>query len=416
MKLRLALPCLIIAVACHYSIEVAQRPEGEAQTPPDGGTADACVPLTCTSAPQPCGPFPDGCGGTYDCGACPVIPACANGSKDVAESDVDCGGPCKPCAVTGKCGATADCVATATCIRNVCLQGRWEARAAMPTRRSGAQAVALASGVIYVMGGYASGGSARNTVEVYSPATDSWSKGPSMLEKRASFTAVLAADGRIFAIGGTSSLADAGVSLTAEAFDPQTQTWSRLPNLPEGREEAASAALADGTVVVVGGMDWSADPQVTDSMATLSPGASAWKTLPSRMLNPRSGHELVQLPEGGLIAFGGFVDLSDLTERVETWSVQTPVWSSLPSMPTPRLDFAAVPGPGGTAYLLGGYDVRTLALHMDAYQPTTKAWTVLAGPTPRSDLAATTTLDGRIWTFGGVRESDASDLVEVLAP
>ncbi len=415
MKLRLA-TLLCLPLACHYSNEVGRFPP-EPEPVADSGTVavDAgCVPLVCDKAVHACGQFPDGCGGTYDCGAC--LPSCSNGARDGQESDIDCGGSCKPCAVTAACRATPDCVSTASCIAGVCMQGRWHPRAPMPTPRTGAVAVAVPSGLIYVMGGSRSGGP-TNTVEIYSPTADTWSKGPSMLDRRAGFSAVLGADGRIYAIGGTSTTQDAGSALTAEALDLTTHEWTRLENLPQPREHAGSAALPDGRIVVLGGIDWKIDyGRIYDSMAAYSPDAGHWSTLPSLMLNARFDHAVLALGDGRLAAFGGSTSFAELSNRAEVWSPAPPLWSSLPAMPDYRYAFSATKGPDGTAYLLGGYLGQSLALTCDVFHPASGKWSSAAGPTPRQSPAVATAPDGRIWTFGGTANQDYSDLTEVLTP
>ena len=46
---------------------------------------------------------------------------CANGEKDIGESDIDCGGPCTPCALGNSCKINGDCESN-NCIRSVCRE------------------------------------------------------------------------------------------------------------------------------------------------------------------------------------------------------------------------------------------------------------------------------------------------------
>lgn len=45
---------------------------------------------------------------------------CTNGQRDGSESDVDCGGPCTPCALTAHCNGPTDC-ASRVCRASVCV-------------------------------------------------------------------------------------------------------------------------------------------------------------------------------------------------------------------------------------------------------------------------------------------------------
>ncbi|MDQ3198033.1 MAG: kelch repeat-containing protein, partial [Verrucomicrobiota bacterium] len=42
----------------------------------------------------------------------------------------------------------------------------------------------------------------------------------------------------------------------AEVFDPVTETWSRAGRMSTDRKSAAAASLADGSVLVVGGLSF----------------------------------------------------------------------------------------------------------------------------------------------------------------
>ncbi|MFI5261470.1 MAG: Kelch repeat-containing protein [Candidatus Limnocylindrales bacterium] len=61
------------------------------------------------------------------------------------------------------------------------------------------------------------------------------------------------ADGRVLVAGGLDA---AGASLgTAQLFDPATNAWSSLPPMPESRAGGAAVALSDGSVLLVGGFN-----------------------------------------------------------------------------------------------------------------------------------------------------------------
>jgi hypothetical protein len=62
-------------------------------------------------------------------------------------------------------------------------RGTWRTLAPMPTPRSEV-AVAAVGGKIYVIGGFEGDGSTSDAVEVYDPATDTWTQAPSLPEPR----------------------------------------------------------------------------------------------------------------------------------------------------------------------------------------------------------------------------------------
>jgi hypothetical protein len=60
------------------------------------------------------------------------------------------------------------------------------------------------------------------------------------------------ADGRVLVAGGIDG-ATVGPSAEADLYDPATNTWTTLPPMPEPRAGGAAVALPDGSVLLVGG-------------------------------------------------------------------------------------------------------------------------------------------------------------------
>jgi hypothetical protein len=60
------------------------------------------------------------------------------------------------------------------------------------------------------------------------------------------------ADGRILVAGGVDG-ATVGPSTEADLYDPATDTWTTLPPMPEPRSGGAAVALPDGSILLVGG-------------------------------------------------------------------------------------------------------------------------------------------------------------------
>ena len=69
---------------------------------------------------------------------------------------------------------------------------------------------------------------ALDTVEVYDPATDSWTIKQHLNTPRG-FPAVAAVNGKIYAIGGQKQ--NRGVIDTVEEFDPAANSWTTKPSV-----------------------------------------------------------------------------------------------------------------------------------------------------------------------------------------
>ncbi len=123
----------------------------------------------------------------------------------------------------------------------------WTQEGDMPASRS-AGFTSVVDGKIYGFGGYG-----RRRVDEYDPVTDTWTEKANMPTYRTALsTSTL--DGKIYAIGGYVP----GVSgypgvATVEVYDPATDTWTTAPDMPTGRF-GPRTSVVDGKIYVIGGM------------------------------------------------------------------------------------------------------------------------------------------------------------------
>jgi N-acetylneuraminic acid mutarotase len=126
----------------------------------------------------------------------------------------------------------------------------------MPTPRS-AGAADVIDGKIYLAGGRPPHGS---DFALYDPATDTWTALPDMPTQR-NHLAAAALGGRLFVAGGRfgggvgSEMTD-----TVEVYGPATNAWSRAAALPAPRARVNGIA-ARGCFYVFGGEGNDADPR-----------------------------------------------------------------------------------------------------------------------------------------------------------
>lgn len=134
----------------------------------------------------------------------------------------------------------------------------WEKRADMPTPRNHA-AAGVVNGRIYVIGGRAGSvfiPNAQNLdlVEEYNPATDQWALRSPMPTPR-SATAWGVYDGRIYVAGGEIRHRDIWGTYTAvEAFDPKSNSWTRLPPMPMPRHGLAGDFIGNRFHLISGSL------------------------------------------------------------------------------------------------------------------------------------------------------------------
>jgi hypothetical protein len=144
----------------------------------------------------------------------------------------------------------------------------WTAVAGMSVPRGGHQMVAM-GGFVYAIGGCfscdPSGYWATATAERYDPGSNTWTPIASMADIREMFAAA-AMDGFLYVVGGREQNDNNDVPVvvkrSCERYNPATNTWSRIADLPEERYGLALACL-DGALYAVGGLNWARLPSTT---------------------------------------------------------------------------------------------------------------------------------------------------------
>ena len=132
---------------------------------------------------------------------------------------------------------------------------QWTALPDLPTQRNHL-AMAAISGRLYVAGGRFGGGvgsEMTDGLEIYDPATNSWTKGAPMLAPRAGVASV-AANGCLYVVGGEGNDDDPrGVFDRNELYDPGTNSWGSLQPLPLPIHGLTGGAYLDGWIYIPGG-------------------------------------------------------------------------------------------------------------------------------------------------------------------
>jgi hypothetical protein len=184
--------------------------------------------------------------------------------------------------------------------------GRWTATGDLLTGRWQQFAVGLPDGGALVAGGYGPISLAPhrllNSVELYSPKTGAWRTGPMLLVGRAQGgAAVLLRNGSVLIAGG-----DGGgdqMLAAAELYDPVA--GSRATGaMSTTRAEFASALMADGKVLAVGGFDVPGTGKLLSSAEIYDPAAGVWRGA-GAMGSARFDFSATLLEDGRVLVSGG---------------------------------------------------------------------------------------------------------------
>ncbi len=134
---------------------------------------------------------------------------------------------------------------------------KWETRSPMPTARNHA-AIGAVNGKIYVIGGRLGAafiGIASNTdvVEEYDPAADQWGVVRTRMITGRSASAWGVYNGRIYVAGGEFQNDKLMAAFRAlEAYEPKTNTWYALPQMPIPRHGLAGGMIGNRLHLVSG--------------------------------------------------------------------------------------------------------------------------------------------------------------------
>lgn len=144
------------------------------------------------------------------------------------------------------------------------------------------------------------------TADIWDPATGKWTKARPLVGSRRAHTATRLPDGRVLVTGGTfggkNDGTQGGTQIdSAEIYDPAADTWEKLEaRLVTPRGLHTAALVPSGAVLLFGGLD--ATGSASREVETFFQGAF-WPLQP--LLSDRLHHASAQLADGRVLVTGG---------------------------------------------------------------------------------------------------------------
>lgn len=292
----------------------------------------------------------------------------------------------------------------------------WSPAGDLTLERNSHVATVLSDGRVLVTGGYSpsagNGGYNVQTAEIYDPGTNSWTTTGSTANGRNDHAGVLLANGKVLVAGGVNANICAG-DTSAELYDPVTGTWSFTGSIPFATTGLTLTVLGDGKVLLAGGGNRCGG--VFSSAAVYDPVAGTW-SLTGSMTQGREWHSAVLLSNGKVLVAGGLGSSSPFPSlsSAEIYDPVSGTWTATGSMATTR--FGSV-----TPFLTRLSDGRVMAAagssgngfgsspngpQVEIYDPATGTWSP-TGSMSVGRAGGTFSLlsDGKILVAGG---SDAT--------
>lgn len=262
----------------------------------------------------------------------------------------------------------------------------WTTKAPMPSGRGGLGA-GVVNGIVYAAGG------GTNVLQAYDPVTDSWSTKASMVTARYGL-GVGALNGILYAVGGSSALGCSGSWYSSvEAYDPSTNTWTPRAPMPSGKCELGAVVAVDGLLYAIGGSSTSGG---RGTVYAYNPSTNIW-TSRAPMLTPR-GWAGISVLNGQIYVVGGISDAGVLS-TVEAYDPASNSWVTKTSLPAPRYAPSAATV-GSKLYAIGSLSEPTRS-SVDVYDPVTNSWSPAPSMSVSRGALAADVVNGIVYAVGG---------------
>jgi N-acetylneuraminic acid mutarotase len=210
----------------------------------------------------------------------------------------------------------------------------WSYTGSLKTARVYHTATRLLNGKVLIAGGYNGADGSHppislNSVELYDPATGSWSSTGSLNTARDHHIATPLQNGKILVFGGDNhAIGSAILGLTsAEVYDPAAETWTYTGALNASRSLPAATLLQNGKVLIAGG-DVCTPGQgcVTSNSAELYDPATGIWSFTGNLNTARHYQTATLLPNGKVLIAGG-VEGNASGNSAELYDPATGIWS-----------------------------------------------------------------------------------------
>lgn len=262
----------------------------------------------------------------------------------------------------------------------------------LTTARAGHTATLLNNGTVLVTGG------AGTKAELYDSVSGSFTPTGNMVAARGAHTASLLKDGRVLITGGNQEGPDAFQIYpvaSAEVYDPTTQSFTSVGDMPNKAAWHTASVLLDGKVLVAGGYG-SGCPDPQDGAAIFDPANNSFSAGVS-LPGGRTQHTATTLDDGRVLITGGaFNDDCELGSVYDTAIVFDPATSTYSSEKKMR-----EPRSGHSATLLLDGKVLVVGSLAELFDPTTSSFAITGDPNmPLEERRATRLADGRVLFTG----------------
>ena len=280
-----------------------------------------------------------------------------------------------PRSATVTAGTTAEVAFAVACAAPTIGPGSWALRARIPTVRQGLAGAVVqnATGqyIFYAIGGVGGtdeGNLARDQVEAYNAATNTWS-GRALLPAARAWISASAIGGSIYVPGG----ADASGELTRTlyVYSPSANVWTTKAEMPVASFFNNTDVIAGKLYVLTGSCDV-CDP-LEQRLYRYDPATDAWERLADPVNNHSNG--VMAAIDGKLYAAWGQTSTVDMYDPASnSWTHKLTMTEFGPVEDFGGLQAAAALNFNKKLYVIGGRSGDDAEKGTLAYDPVTNSW------------------------------------------
>ncbi|MCO5586693.1 hypothetical protein L7F22_040635 [Adiantum nelumboides] len=216
----------------------------------------------------------------------------------------------------------------------------------------------------------------------YDLVTNSWERGPSMVNPRCLFASASCGDYAYVAGGFGPANSPGALTLlnSAERYNSDTGEWERLPPMCKARHKC-SGFFMDGKFYVIGGRD--ANHQPIMSGEEYNPVTGLWRKIPNMYFAPEVPRRDMFEPSPPLVAVvnNHLYAVEHTTNILKMYNKLNNTWSSLGNLPV-RVDFrngwgVAFKALGNRLFVMGDLDGIAAYCWRPGPNPTEPIWELL---------------------------------------
>ncbi len=192
---------------------------------------------------------------------------------------------------------------------------------------------------IYIMGALTGGYPGETPIPniyIYDPASDSWEKGPAIpADRQRGGAGVSLYQGKIYLSCGIKDGHRGDHKKWLDLYDPQTESWTSLPDAPRPRDHFQSVVAEDKLYLLGGRTTIAADNPMKNTIAEIDVfdfKTQKWSTLPNGLPTLRAGNYATLYGKDILVMGGESFNQVPAHAEVEALNLKTKQWRQLRPM------------------------------------------------------------------------------------